>query len=74
VLGDHQMEHSSAEKDPGVLVDCRLTMSYQSALAVKKVNSILSCIRNSAASLLRDMIIPLCSALLRRHLECWIQC
>lgn len=46
-LGVNWLESSSVEKDPEVLVDNKLTMSQQCALAGKVVNGILSCIRNS---------------------------
>ncbi|PKU43126.1 hypothetical protein llap_6569 [Limosa lapponica baueri] len=72
-VGVDLLEPSSEEKDLGVLVDSKMTMSKQCALVARKANGILGCIGKSVASRSREVILPLSSALGRPQLEYCIQ-
>lgn len=64
--GAEQLENSSAENDLGVLVDTRLARTQQRSLAAKVTSSLLG--RS------REVILPICPALVGPHLEFWVQC
>jgi len=56
-----------------VLGDDRVTMSQQRALGDKKANGILGCTQRSVASRSGRFSFPLCSALVRPHLQRCVQ-
>ncbi|CAM5091879.1 unnamed protein product [Eretmochelys imbricata] len=72
-LGTHQLEVTEEEKDLGVLVDHRMTMSCQCDMAVKKANVVLGCIRRGISSRDKEVLVPLYKALVRPHLEYCVQ-
>ncbi|PKU48384.1 hypothetical protein llap_1292 [Limosa lapponica baueri] len=72
-LGREWIESSPEEKDLGVLVDEKFNMSRQCVLTAQKAICILGCIIRSVASRSREVILPLCSALMRPHLEYCVQ-
>jgi len=72
-LGREGVESSPEEKELGVLVDEKLNMSQQCALAAQKANRALACMKRSVGSRAREGILPLYSALVSPHLESCVQ-
>ncbi|KAK4827810.1 hypothetical protein QYF61_021802 [Mycteria americana] len=68
-LGVERLESSPTERDLDVWVDGKLNMSQQCVLAAKRANHVLGCIKHSIARRLREVIVPLYSAMVRPHLE-----
>ena len=68
-LGTELLESSRGKGDPGVLVDSRVTMSQH----CKKANGILGCMRRGVVSRPKRVLLPLYSALVRPHLQYYVQ-
>lgn len=63
-LSREWIESSPEEKDLGVLVEEKLSKTWQCTLTAQKASLDLGCIKSTVASRVRETILPLCSALL----------
>lgn len=67
------MKSNIWKRDVVVLVDSGMTMRQHCAVVAKKSSGILGCIRRAVVSRLRDVLLPVYSALVRPHLDNGIQ-
>ena len=68
-LGTDLLESSVGKRDLEVLVDSRVTISQH----CKKANGILGCVRRGVVSRSKEVLLPLYSALVRPHLQYYVQ-
>jgi len=76
-LGEELTESSLVEKGCGVLMDEKLNLNQQCVLVAQKANSILDYMKedriHESGNREREVIVPLCSAIVRPHLEYCVQ-
>ncbi|KFQ67585.1 hypothetical protein N335_00746, partial [Phaethon lepturus] len=72
-LGREWIKSSLEKKDLGLLVDEKLSMTWQCVLAAHKASCILDCLKRSMANRSKELILPLYSPLVKPHLEYCVQ-
>jgi len=71
--GRELIDNNPEEKDLGVLVEEKLNVTQQYVFAAWQANHILGSIKRTMTSRSREVILPVCSALVRPHLEYCVQ-
>ena len=69
IMGNHQLEETTNEKDLGVYIDNDLKFHLHASKAIKKANRILGTIKNSCSSRDKTFICNLYKTMVRPHLE-----
>uniref|UniRef100_A0A7M4E8L1 Reverse transcriptase domain-containing protein n=1 Tax=Crocodylus porosus TaxID=8502 RepID=A0A7M4E8L1_CROPO len=72
-LGSDPLSSTEAERDLGVLVDSKMNIRRQCNETVSKANCTLSCISRCMTNRTKEVILPLCAALVRLQLEYCVQ-
>lgn len=72
-LGNEWFGSSHAEEGLKVVIDEKVDFSQQCAFTAQKASHIIGCLKRSTASRLREVILPLCSILMRPPLQYCIQ-
>lgn len=69
ICGQEWSQSISEMKNFRVLVDKEINMSHEYVLTAKKANSIMGCIKRGMDRKAKEVIVPLCSALMMLHQE-----
>ena len=72
-MRDEKLESRPTGRDMRVLMNNKVNMSQQHALADERANHTLGYIRHSTASQLSEVTVPLCSVLVWPHVEYCVQ-
>ena len=72
-MGDAVLGRTTHEKDLGVTFSADMKVSEQCGIAASKGNQILGLIRRTIMYKEKQLIVPLYKAIVRPHLEYWIQ-
>lgn len=71
-MGKDWLSYCTAEKDPWIIGEHKLSISQQSNI-IKNITLIMSSIKFTSVLYAREVILPLHSVRRRSHLESWAQ-